>query len=83
MFVNNIALTTGAIGCGVGYILLVPGLMCFDTQKLNMNLLGVASLSIIPVSIIATTSAIATQNLLPLGLYTIPINGMITSFIIG
>jgi hypothetical protein len=82
---TKLALTTGSLGMGIGYAGLMAGVMAFDAgqdTKPSMALLGVSSLSIIPITIIATSMTIITQNPLYQTLYIVPIAGIATAFAI-
>lgn len=82
--VNTIAITNGILGLSAGVILLLPSIMSFDAgskTKPSMVLLGCSGLSVIPVSIIATTLTISTGDLGYQFLYTVPILGIGTSIV--
>ena len=67
MYMNPIAITNGILGLSAGVILLLPSMMSFSFF----------GLSVIPVSIIATTLTISTGDLGYHFLYTVPILGMV------
>ena len=80
-----IAITTGTIGVAIGMVGLLPGVMAFDAvdaTTTSMKLLGVSTLSIIPVSIVATTMTILTQDLKYQCLYGFPILGIGSAFVL-
>lgn len=84
-FVNTIAITNGLIGISTGVIMLMPSMMAFDAPnvKPSMVLLGCSGLSVIPITITATTVTMLTGDLGYQLLYTIPAAGIGTSFVLG
>ncbi len=83
--VNTIAIANGVLGVSAGVILLLPSMMSFDAgtnTKPSMILLGCSGLSVIPVSIIATTMTISTGDLGYQFLYSVPILGIGTSIVL-
>ena len=80
-----LAITTGTAGVAIGMVLLMPGLMAFDAgdkTSASMILLGVSSLSIVPIAVVATTLTIVTQNPMFQGLYLLPVAGIGSAFAI-
>jgi hypothetical protein len=82
---TKLALTTGSLGMGIGYAGLMAGVMAFDAgsnTKPSMALLGVSTLSILPITIVATSLTIITQNPFYQTLYLVPVAGIATAFAI-
>ena len=80
---TKLALTTGSLGVGIGYAGLMAGAMAFDAghdTKPSMALLGVSTLSILPITVMATSMTIITQDPLYQTLYLVPILGIATAF---
>lgn len=79
-----VVLSVGAIGMTCGFVAMIPGIMAFDAgenTKPSMRLLGVSSLSIIPITVISTTLTIVTLNPAFMALHALPIAGMGVAFV--
>ncbi len=79
-----VALSVGAIGMICGVATMIPGIMAFDAGDKatpSMKLLGVSSLSIIPITVVATTLTIVTLNPAFMTLHALPITGMGVAFV--
>lgn len=72
------------IGILFGLVLVMPSLMAFDSPNplLSVKFAGYSGGSVIPVSIVATTVTILTQNLKYLLLNLLPIGGIATGYLI-
>lgn len=77
--VNTIAINNGLIGLSLGFISAVPAVMSFASYpntKPSMFLIGVSGLSVIPVTVIATTMSLITDDLGYQSLYMLPVIGL-------
>lgn len=77
--INTITISNGIIGVSAGLILMMPSLMAFDAApnvKPSMVLLGCSGMSVIPITIVATTMSLITNDLGYQSLYMIPTCGM-------
>ena len=82
---TKLAFTTGSLGVGIGYAGLMAGAMAFDAghdTKPSMALLGVSTLSILPITVMATSLTIITQNPLYQTLYLVPVAGIATALVL-
>jgi len=76
--VNTIAITNGLIGIYAGTFVLIPSAIMANSHyvKPGMILIGLSGLSIIPVTVVATTMSLVTDDLGYQSLYMIPTVGI-------
>ena len=81
---TSIAIGTGLLGTVAGIVLLMPSAMSFDAApnvKPSMALLGYSGMSVIPVTVVATSLTILTGDLKYQSLYALPAGGIVTAII--